>query len=165
MGVGESGPREGLKLVDPFLLEGLALGDQISYVDRKVGKMESFGGLCRCGLAAFANEKLAESPARETGFGVEMGDAALGNGGEERLQELRRLGAGTGEDGVDEAEDRRESVGLAQLEEPAAGHPANGASLQGMEEVLVLLDGAVDGEQAFEGGGIEMLVLHAFFSF
>jgi len=27
------------------------------------------------------------------------------------------------------------------------------------------LGGAVDGEQAFQGGGIEMLVLHAFLSF
>jgi len=34
-----------------------------------------------------------------------------------------------------------------------------------VKEVLVLLGGAVDGEQAFQGGGIEMLVLHAFLSF
>jgi len=31
------------------------------------------------------------------------------------------------------------------------------------EELLVLLDRAVDGEQAVQSGGIEVLVLHAFF--
>jgi hypothetical protein len=116
-------------------------------------------------LAALADEELAESPARETGIGAETGEAAPGNGSDERLQEQGRFGAGTGEDGVDKPEDRREGVGLAQLEEPAAGLAADGAGRQRMEEVLVLLGRAVDGEQTFQGGGIEVLVLHAFLSF
>lgn len=71
-------------------------------MDGEVGEMDSFSGVCRRGLAALANEELAEPPARETRLGLETGEAALGNGSDERLQEPGRFGARTGKDGVDE---------------------------------------------------------------
>jgi len=82
-------------------------------------------------MAALADEELAEPPTRETGIGVETGEAALGNGGDERLQELGRLGAGTGENGVDEAKDRREGTGLcsSRSQPPASRQTGQAASV------------------------------------
>jgi hypothetical protein len=96
---------------------------------------------------------------------VEAGEAVFGIEGGELVQKLGRFGAGAGEDGVDKTESGRKSVSLMQLEEPAAGFSADGADRQSMEEVLVLLSRSIDGEQAFQDGGIEVLVLHAFPSF
>jgi hypothetical protein len=165
VGIGKSGPGEGSELKEPLLLIRLSFGDQIRDMDSQLGEMDGVGGVrTRC-LAALADEELAEPPAHETGLGVEGGEASLRNEGDELSQELGRLGAGSGENGVDESEDRREGMGLVQLEEPAAGLTTDRTGRQGMKEMLVLLDGAVDGEQTFQGGGIEMLVLHAFLSF
>ena len=48
-----------------------------------------------------------------------------------------------------------------ELEEPAAHLSALGADGEQVEELLILLDGAIHGEQALQRGGIEMLMLHA----
>lgn len=134
-------------------------------MDGQVSEVEGLGRVVRRGLSAFADKELAEAPAYEAGVRVEAGEAVLGIESGELAQELGRFGAGAGEDGVDEAEDGREGVSLVQLEEPAAGLPADGTHCHEIEELLVLLNRAIDGEQALQGGGIEMLVLHAFLSF
>jgi hypothetical protein len=131
-------------------------------MDREVGEVEGVGCVFRGAPAALADEELTEPPAHEAGFGVEAGKAALGMGGRELGQEPGRLGAGPGEDGVDQSEDRGQGFGLVKLEQPAADLSTAGTDSQEMEELLVLLGGSVHGEQALHGGGIEVLVLHAF---
>jgi hypothetical protein len=48
-----------------------------------------------------------------------------------------------------------------QFEQPAAHLPAVRTDGEHVEELLGLLGRAVCGEQVLQGGGIEMLVLHA----
>jgi hypothetical protein len=115
----------------------------------------------RCGLAAPADEQLAEAPAHEARFDVKAGETLLWVEREELRQELRRLGAGAGESGVDRAEERGEGVGLVKLEQPAADLAAARADGEQVEEVFILFRGAIRGEQALQGGCIEVLVLHA----
>jgi len=92
---------------------------------------------------------------------VEAGEACFRIEGKELAQELRRLGAGAGEGGVDGAEDWGEGLGLVKLEQPAADLSAARADGEQVKELLVLLHCPVCGEQVLQGGGIEMLVLHA----
>jgi hypothetical protein len=130
-------------------------------VDREVGQVKGLGGLLGSGLAASADEQLAEAPAHEALVGVKTGKALLRIEGEEVLQELGRFGSRAGEGGVDGTEDRGEGVGLVKLEQPAADFATAGADGEQVEELLVLLRRPVRGEQVLQGGGIEMLVLHA----
>jgi len=92
---------------------------------------------------------------------VEAGKAFLWIEGEELFEEPRRFGARPGQGGVDQTEDRRKCVGFVKLEQPAADLFTSGADGEQMEELLVLLRRPVRGEQALQGGGIEVLVLHA----
>jgi hypothetical protein len=80
--------------------------------------------------------------------------------GEKLFQEPRSLGTGPGERGIDQSEDRRESLGPMEIEEPASYLPATGADGEQMKELLVLLHGSIHGKPALQGGGIEVLVLH-----
>jgi hypothetical protein len=77
------------------------------------------------------------------------------------LQEPKRLTTGSGEGGVDRPKDKRKGTGLMKLEQPAADLPTPGTDGEQMKEMLVLLRGSIHGEPAVQGGGIEMLVLHA----
>jgi hypothetical protein len=92
---------------------------------------------------------------------VESGEAFFGIEQEKLFQELRGFGAGPGENSVEESEDRREGVGLVQLEEPSAHLAAVGADGEQVEELLVLLRGSVRGQQVLQGGGVEVPVLHS----
>jgi hypothetical protein len=106
-GVPQSGPGEAPKLVDPALLEQAAFRDPVCHMDCQVSEVHGLGRLLRCGLAAPADQQLAEAPAHETRIGVEPGEAFLRSQGEKLLQEPGRLGARPGEGGIDRAEDRR----------------------------------------------------------
>jgi hypothetical protein len=139
VGVGESRPGEGSKLIDPLLLEGLSLGNQVRDVDGQVGEVGGLGGVFRCGLAALVDEELAESPAHKAWSDVEMGKAVLGVEGGELFQELGRFSTGPSQDGVDQAEDGREGVGPVQIEKPAAHLSTGRTHRQSVEELLVLL--------------------------
>lgn len=130
-------------------------------MDREVGEVEGLGRLLRGGVAASVDQELAEAPAHETRVGMESGEAFLRSEREKLLQQRGCLGAGAGERGVDESEDRREGVGFVKLEQPASHLPAARADREQMEELLVLCRRPVCGEQVFQGGGIEMSVLHA----
>ena len=123
--------------------------------------MDGLGRLLRCGLAASSDQQLAEAPAHEAPVGVEAGEAFLRSEGKELLQEPGCFCAGAGEGGVDGPEDRREGVRLVKLEEPASDLSTAGADGEQMEELLVLFHRPVHGEQALQGGGIEVSVLHA----
>jgi len=130
-------------------------------MDRQVGEVEGFGGLLGGGLAARAGEELAKTPAHEACVVVETDETFFGIEREELRQELRRLGTGPGEGGIDGAEKGGKGLGLVKLEQPAADLSALWTDGEQVEELLVLLRGAVRGEQALQGGGIEMFVLHA----
>jgi hypothetical protein len=161
-GVAEGCPGEGAELVDPRLLKGRRSRKQVRHVDRELGEVDSVGCSLQCALAALADEELAQPPAHEARIGVDVGKAVLAIEKRELFQKSGRLGAGPGEDGVDQSEDGGQSFGLVKLEQPAADLVAGGTDGQEMEELLVLLGGSVHGEQALHGGGIKMLVLHAF---
>jgi hypothetical protein len=77
---------------------------------------------------------------------VESGEAFLRIEGEKLLQEPGGLGTGPGEGRVDRSEDKRESVGLMQREQPASSLAAAGANGEQMEELLVLLRRPVHGK-------------------
>jgi hypothetical protein len=130
-------------------------------MNREVGQVDGLGGVLRCGLAAPADEQLAEAPAHEARVGVKAGEAFLRSEGEKLLKEPGGLGTGSGEGGVDRTESGREGVGLVKLEQPAADLAAARADGEQVEEMLILFRGAIRGEQALQGGGIEVLVLHA----
>jgi len=131
-------------------------------MDGEVREVEGFGGLLRRGLAAVPHEEFAEPPAHEAAIGVELGEAVRWIEVRELLEKAGRLGAGAGQGGVDGTEDGREGLGTVEVEEPASHFSARRANGQQVEELLVLLGGAVCSEQMFQRGGIEMLVLHAF---
>jgi hypothetical protein len=159
--VPERGPGEAAELVDPALLEEVAVRNPVGYVDRKIGEVNSLGWLLRSRLAALADQQLAEAPTREAPVAVDAIEAFLHVECEKLLQEPGRFGTGSGESGVDEPEDRGECVGLVQLEQPASGLPAAGTDGEQVEELRVLLRRPVCGEQVLQVGGIEVLVLHA----
>jgi len=160
-GVPEGGPGEAAELVDPALLEEAGVRDPIGHMDCEVSEVEGLGRLLRGGLAAPADEQLAETPAHEARVGVETGEAFLRIEREELLQEAGRLRARASEGGVDRTEDRGESVGLVKFEQPAADLSATRTDGEQVEKLLVLLHRPVCGEQVLQSGGIEMLVLHA----
>jgi hypothetical protein len=59
--VPEGRPGEAAELIDPALLEEVAFRDPVRHMDGKVCKVEGLGRLLRCGLAAPADEQLAEA--------------------------------------------------------------------------------------------------------
>jgi hypothetical protein len=130
-------------------------------MDRQVGEVDRFGGLLRCRPAAPPDQQLTEAPAYEACVGVESIEALVRIEGEQLIQESGGFGAGPGQDGVEEPEDRREGVGLMQLEEPAAHLAAAGADGEQVEKLLILLRGSVRGQQVLQGGGVEVPVLHS----
>jgi hypothetical protein len=130
-------------------------------VDGKVCEVEGLGRLLWRGLAAPPDQELAEAPAHEALVSMKAGEALLRIEGEELLQEPGRLGTRPSEGGVDGAKDRGEGVGLVKLEKPTADLSTAGADSEQMKEMFVLLRRSIHGEQALQGGGIEMLVLHA----
>jgi hypothetical protein len=131
-------------------------------VDGEVCEMEGLGGLVRCGLTTVPHEELAEAPAYEAAIGVEQGEAVRRIEVLDLVEKAGSLRAGAGQGSVDRTEDRREGLGAVEVEEPASHLSARRADGQQVEELLVLLGGAVCGEQIFQRGGIEVLVLHAF---
>jgi hypothetical protein len=76
-GVPQRGPGEAPELVDPALLEEAAVRDSVRHVDRQVGEVDGLSRLLRCGLAAPADQQLAEAPAHETRIIVQPGEAFL----------------------------------------------------------------------------------------
>jgi hypothetical protein len=160
LGIPEGTPGEASELIYPALLEELAIGDPVRDVDREVGKVEGLGGLLRSGLAAPANQQLAEAPTHEAQVVMEAGEAFLRSQREKVFQEPRRLGAGSGEGGVDRSEDRGERIGLVKCEKPASHLPAARANGEQVKELLVLLHRPICCEQVLQSGGIEMPVLH-----
>jgi hypothetical protein len=130
-------------------------------MNREVGEVAGLGRVLRRGLAAPADEQLAEAPAHEARVGVKAREAVLRIEGEELLKEPGGFGMGPGEGGVDRTEGGREGIGLVKLEQPAADLAAARADGEQVEEMLILFRGAIRGEQALQGGGIEVLVLHA----
>lgn len=159
-GVPKRGPGEAAELVDPVLLEEVAIRNPVRYMNGQIGEVDGVGWLLGCGLAP-AGQQLAETPACEAPVGMNAGEAFLHVKCEEIVQEARRLGSGPGEGSVDEPEDRRKAVRLVKLEQPASYLPASGADGEQVEELFVLLRRPVGGEQILQGSGIEMLVLHS----
>jgi hypothetical protein len=92
---------------------------------------------------------------------MEASEAFLRIEGKELFEEPGRFGAGPGESGVDRTEDRGKGVGLVKLEQPPADFTTTGADGEQVEELCVLFRRPVHGEQALQGGGIEVIVLHA----
>jgi hypothetical protein len=159
--VPEGGPGEAAELIDPELLEQAAFRDPVRQMDGEIGEMEGLGRLLRRGLAAPADEQLAEAPAHEALVGMETRESLLRIEGQELLQKPGRLGAGAGKGRVNWAEESGKGVGLVKLKQPAADLSAKRADGEQVEELLVLLRRPVHGEQVLQGGGIEMFVLHA----
>jgi hypothetical protein len=108
-------------------------------MDCQVGEIEGVGWLLRRHLTAPVDQQLAESPAHKTRIGVNAGKALLRSKLEKLLQKSGSLGTGPGEDGVDEAKDGGEGVGLAKLEQPASDLAAVGTDGEQVEELRVLL--------------------------
>jgi hypothetical protein len=130
-------------------------------MDGKVCEVEGLGRLLWRGLAAPPDQELAEAPAHEARVGMKVGEAFLRSEGEKLLQERGRLDTRPSEGGVEGAEDSREGLGLVKLEQPTADLSTAGADSEQVEEMFVLLRRSIHGEQALQGSGIEMLVLHA----
>jgi hypothetical protein len=159
--ISQSGPGEAPKLVDPAFLEEATFGNPVRHMNGQVGEVDGLGRLLRRGLAALADQQLAQAPAHETRIGMQPGEAFLRSQGEKLLQEPGRFGARPCEGGVDESENRVKDVGLMKLEQPASNLSTTGANGEQVEELLVLLRRPVCGQLALQGGGIEMSVLHA----
>jgi hypothetical protein len=127
LGVAEPGPGEALELVDPLLLERLTCWEQVGDMDGQVGEVEGFGGLLWRGLAALADQQLAQAPAHIPPADLEAGKAVLGIKRRELFQELRSLSAGPGEGGFDGTKNEGKGLSLVKLEQPASGCSARGA--------------------------------------
>jgi len=82
----------------------------------------------------------------------------------EDLPEARRLGPGAGEGHVHRSEQRRQGSGPVEIEEIAAGLAAFRADGDQVKQAAIFVFGAVLGQEALQGGPVQVIVLQARFS-
>jgi hypothetical protein len=79
----------------------------------------------------------------------------------EGFPEARRLGPGAGEGHVYRPEQGRQGTRPVEIEEVAAGLAAFRADGDQVKQAAVLVFGAVLGQEALQGGPVQMVVLQA----
>lgn len=156
--VAEVPPSPGAELVDPASLRRFLVWNEVGDEHGDLRKMDRLGRVTGCGGAALAAEELAEAPAREGAAGPDGGEAVLRSEGGEDLPKAGGLGSGARQGEVNGAEAEGEEAGLVEIEEPAAHGAARGADGDLVEKAAVLVLGPVQGEDAVQGRGVEVLV-------
>jgi hypothetical protein len=97
-----------------------AFRDPVREMDRQVGEMEGFGWAAEAPSRGSFGPAARRDPSSQNADRRECGKALLRSKREKLLQKSGSLGAGPGEDGVDEAKDGGEGAGLTKLEQPAS---------------------------------------------
>ena len=162
--ISEVSPGEGAKLVDPARFERRALFERVGDQHRELRQLGRPGRIVRGDLPALPAEQLAKTPTREAPSGAGQTQAALVGMAREDLPETWRLGPGAGEGDIHRSEQRRQGTGPVEIEEIAAGFAAFRADGDQVKQAAVFVFGAVLGQEALQGGPVQVVVLHARFS-